>query len=113
MQSVPRCFRLCSKPFLISFSGLGWPASERVFLGGRREPIARDSRDCLADNSFGSIGLRGIDKVDTQIDRLSDNSDGAFLRARVVAQSKAAGAAATKADHAYFESGFPKCCVFH
>ena len=80
---------------------------------GDNELIARSSRDCLADNSFGSIGLRRVDKVDAQIDRLSDNSDGTLLRVRVVAQSKAAGAAATKADHAYFESGFPKGCVFH
>src|SRR4029450_8971707 len=90
MQSVPRCFRLCSKPFLISFSALGWPASGGGLSGGPTQPIARDFRDCLADNSFGSIGLRRVDKVDTQIDRLSDNSNGALLRVRVVAQSKAA-----------------------
>src|SRR5918999_4548754 len=71
------------------------------------QPLAGNSRERFADDRFGPIVLRGIEKINAEIESLFDERDGTMSRLRVIAHSEAARAAAAKPGNADLQGSPP------
>src|SRR5215207_4032965 len=91
-----------------------WLIGTRQSLLGRYyDPIARDIGDRFANNIFGAVILRSIEKVDTEIERLFDQPHRVLFRTGITAHAEAARTTAAQSSDAHLQSRFTKCGVVH
>jgi hypothetical protein len=88
---------------------VAWP---EYGLRGDQQPVSVVTPDRGTDDLLGSIGLRGVEKIDAQIDGRADDSH-AGVEAGAAAEAQTAVAAAAKPGDARDQAGFSEWPIFH
>src|SRR5262245_10350951 len=92
---------------------IGMILRRQRYLGRDHQAIARSARDRFANDRLGAVALRGVEKVNAEIERLFDQRDGIVSRLRIAAEPEPACPAAAEAGNAHFQSSPSESCVFH